>query len=171
MTSHIQVHSISDVIQGEDAFEPITFEPWTSEFGEPVHKVAHTLVKLRLLLDLYSLKNSTKLAEQLPQGLLDNVSEHLTSEIVARNGSLLQDVRGGISMQPQIDIIEQQMNMMFESVKQSNKYFWPAIVNPGADLTTQPGPYSMGSRAEMQLKLQYSYEVSAEQRYVGRPAR
>lgn len=148
--------------QEENAFESLASGDWTHKYGDVAHKIAITLLKLRLLLDLYSLQNSVKIAEQLPQELIDNVRQHLTSEIVARNDGLMQQVRDGVSVQPWVDNVESQMDRMFSSVHESNKHFWSALIDPCAALTARPESYSMGSREEMQLKLQYSYEAWEE---------
>lgn len=103
-----------------------------------------------------------KIAEKLPQELIDDIRAHLTGDIVGNNAEIMRKVRDGISIQPHIDAIEAQMNGLFIKVNESNKYFWPALVNPGSALTARPGAYSMGSYEEMQLKLQYSYEAWEE---------
>ncbi|KXT13518.1 hypothetical protein AC579_4174 [Pseudocercospora musae] len=49
-----------------------------------------------------------------------------------------------------------------QAAKQNNKHFWPAIVDPGCALTARPETYSMGSKEEMELMLQYLYEAWEE---------
>ncbi|PPJ53062.1 hypothetical protein CBER1_11621 [Cercospora berteroae] len=103
-----------------------------------------------------------KIAEKLPQELVDNIRARLTSDIVANNAEIMRKVRDGISIQTQIDATEAQMNTLFNNVNKSNKYFWPALVSPGSVLTARPASYSHGSYEEMELKLQYSYEAWEE---------
>lgn len=82
---------IFDKLQGENAFEPPTL--WAGEFDNFTFKIALTLLKLRLLLDLISLQNSMKIAEKLPQELVDNIRAHLTSDIVANNAEHAESPR------------------------------------------------------------------------------
>lgn len=78
-------------LKGENAFEPPTL--WAGEFDNFTFKIALTLLKLRLLLDLISLQNSMKIAEKLPQELVDNIRAHLTSDIVANNAEHAESPR------------------------------------------------------------------------------
>ncbi|PIA94688.1 hypothetical protein CB0940_08057 [Cercospora beticola] len=103
-----------------------------------------------------------KIAEKLPQELLDDIRAHLTGDIVGNNAEIMQKVRDGISIQLHIDGIEAQMNTLFNNVNKSNKYFWPALVKLGLALTARPTSYSHRSYKELELKLQYSYEAWEE---------
>lgn len=146
-------------LHGEEAFEPISVGDWTDRFGQLSHKIAMTLLKLRILLDLYSLRSSMQdIATKLPQELLDNVRKHLVSDVVAGNTKIMQDVRNGVSIKPHIDNIEAQMTTMFDAVHEANSYFWDALVERDPDdLEASPEYMSAGTIEEMQVELRHAH--------------
>ncbi|EME83909.1 uncharacterized protein MYCFIDRAFT_119762, partial [Pseudocercospora fijiensis CIRAD86] len=121
-----------------------------------------TLIKLRLLFDIQELERRSPVGEKLPQEILDLVREQMASNIISKNEALMSDIRNGVSLKPYIHKLEGQLDVLFQAAKENNKHFWPAIVNPGSALTARPASYSMGSKEEMQLKLQYLYEAWEE---------
>ncbi|SMQ52668.1 unnamed protein product [Zymoseptoria tritici ST99CH_1A5] len=145
-------------LHGEGAFEALAEGDWTDEYADLAHQAALTLIKFRLLLDLYSLQSSMReVTEQLPQELVDNIRKHLISDIVAGHAGLMQDVRDGVFIKAYIENIESQMNAMFDVIHKANKHFWPAMVNPGSHLTARPEYTGQGSVMEMQVELQNAY--------------
>lgn len=151
-------------LQDEDAFEHISVGDWTNRYGQFSHKIAMTLLKLRLLLDLYSLQSSMQgITARLPQELVDNIREHLVSEIVSNNTDIMEDVRNGVSIKPHISNVESQLNTLFDAVRNANKHFWPALVDRSAsDLDARPAYTSVGGIEEMQVELQHSYAAWEE---------
>ena len=63
---------------------------------------------------------------------------------------------------PLIKKLEDQVKQMHVSVGEGNKYFWPALINPGRHLTAPISMYSAGTVPHMQLCLQQSYDSWAE---------
>lgn len=149
-------------LRGENVSEPVAPLLQDPNGLELSHLVAMALLKLRLLLDLYSLKNSTQVAEHLPQELLDHVRETLVSNTVASNSKILQEVRDGVDITPRIRDVEAQVKFLFEQVSKKNAHFWSAVVNPGRHLTARPEYFSRGDEAEMQIMLQHNYEAWRE---------
>lgn len=143
-------------LHGEDAFESLSVGDWTDQYGQFSHKVAITLLKLRLLLDLYSLRSSMEsITAQLPQELVDNIRGHLVSDIVGSNTKIVEDVRNGVSIQAPIDNIESQLATMFDTVEDANSHFWSALViRDRFDLDATPAYTSAGGVEEMQVELQ-----------------
>ncbi|KFY20567.1 hypothetical protein V493_07651 [Pseudogymnoascus sp. VKM F-4281 (FW-2241)] len=122
------------------------------------HGISVTLLKIRILFDCRALKSATVIGEKVPQEVLDNIYNQMVGTIVAQR----QDIKDGKNLDPLIEDLQTQVSDMYHAVNNSNKYFWSALLRPGANLTARPGAYSKGSEAEMQLMLQYSYNSWAE---------
>lgn len=139
-----------------DVFEPVDL--YIARFTEISHTIAVILIKIRLLTDLRSLQNSTIVGERLPQELLDNTRGHLVSTIVAKNKAIMdrQD------QSTHIKKLEDQVDQLYKAVKRENEHFWPALLNPGRNLTTRPDYYGRGDINEMKIKLQHCYDAWAE---------
>ncbi|KAN0096373.1 hypothetical protein V8E51_015178 [Hyaloscypha variabilis] len=138
-------------VKDADAFESVKL--YTGQFSDISFVVAVALIKFRLLLDIKALQNSTVLGEKVPQELLDNIRAQLVSSIVAGNKEIMQSE----DQTALIKELESQVEELYKAVKKSNKYFWPALLRPGNNLTARPQMYSMGTSEHMQLVLQYSY--------------
>lgn len=122
------------------------------------HSISVTLLKIRILFDLQALKISAVIGQKLPQEVLDNIRNQMAGNIVSQR----RDIIESNDLDPLIDDFQTQVSDMYDAVNKSNRYFWPALLRPGDNLTARPGGYSMGSKEEMQLKLQYSYNSWAE---------
>jgi len=119
---------------------------------------AMTLSKIRLLLDLKALQNSAIIGKKVPQDLLDQIRGQVVSTIVANN----KDIMGSEDQGRLIQKLEDQVKQMQVSVSEGNKYFWPALINPGRHLISPISMYSAGTVPHMQLCLQQSYDSWAE---------
>lgn len=143
-------------LKDESAFEsPGLF---ARNFPAVAHVTSISLLKIRILFDLRTLKNVTAISQRLPQEILDNISNLVVGNIVSHR----RDIMDGNGLDPLIEDLQTQVSDMFNTVRNSNKYFWPALLQPGANLTARPAAYSRGSKEEMQLVLQYSYNSWAE---------
>ena len=145
-------------VKNADVFEPLP-ESLIGKWPSLSHSVGVTLLKIRLLMDLRALQNSSVIGNKVPQEILDSVRGQLVS------GSIIADNKSIINAKdhaPLIESMEVQVQDLYTAVKTSNKYFWPALLKPGKHLTTRPGAYSHGSVAQMQLILQYSYAAWVE---------
>ncbi|KAL5350917.1 hypothetical protein ACLOAV_004490 [Pseudogymnoascus australis] len=129
---------------------------FTQKFA--AHGISVTLLKIRILFDCRALKSAAVIGEKVPQEVLDNIYNQMVGTIVAQR----QDIMDGKDLDPLIEDLQTQVSDMYHAVNNSNKYFWSALLRPGANLTARPGAYSKGSEAEMQLMLQYSYNSWAE---------
>jgi hypothetical protein len=143
-------------VKDADAFEPV--DMFTRRFLALSHTVSVTLLKIRLLLDVRALQHSTAVDEELPQAALDNVPGQLVSTIVAKN----KDIMESKDQSALIEKLESQVNKLYTAVKRESKYFWSALLQPGAHLTARPSAYSHGSVEQMQLVLQYNYDSWVE---------
>jgi hypothetical protein len=143
-------------VKDADVFEPVDL--FTRRYLAPSNTVSVTLLKIRLLLDVRDLQNSTAMGEKLPQEALDNIPGQLVSTIFAKN----KDIMEGKDQSALIEKLESQVMKLYTAVKRENKYFWSALLQPGAHLTARPVSYSYGSLEQMQLVLQYNYDSWVE---------
>ncbi|KAK9234680.1 hypothetical protein V1525DRAFT_412346 [Lipomyces kononenkoae] len=120
------------------------------------HAVSVTLIKIRILHDLRNLQGSTVVGETapFPREILDNIRGKLVSTIVAGNKEIMDSNDQRLA----IERLESQVAQWYNVVKESNRYFWPALIRPGNNLTARPQYYGHGTPEEMRLVLQYSYE-------------
>ncbi|KAF4627905.1 hypothetical protein G7Y89_g10247 [Cudoniella acicularis] len=144
-------------LKGEDVFEPVDL--YTEEFHDLGHTVAITLLKIKLLLDVKALHSSTVIGEVIPQEVLDNIRGQLVTRTVIIEH---KDIMEGKDHAPLIEKLESQVEELFKSVNSTNKFFWPALLNPRSNLTARPSHYSPGTKEHMQLTLQFTYDAWAE---------
>lgn len=143
-------------IKNADVFEPV--DPFIGRYPSLSRTIAITLLKIRLLMDLQTLERAKQQAgPYVPQEILDTIRKHAVSSAIAGSWGILD-----CDQTPHINVLEEQVIQLFETVNESNKHFWPAMLEPGENLTTRPQYYSQGGRQEMQLKLQYWYNAWVE---------
>lgn len=134
-----------------NAFE--STELFTRRFADLSFIVAGALIKIRLLLDVKALQNSTVLSEKVPQEVLDNIRGQLVSSIVAGRKEIMESK----DQTALVEKLESQVEEIYKAVAASNEFMWPALLRPGKNLTARLLGYSMGTPAHMQMVLQYSY--------------
>ncbi|KAH9218743.1 hypothetical protein DL95DRAFT_293090 [Leptodontidium sp. 2 PMI_412] len=139
-----------------DAFEGVEY--LASAYLDLSYTAAITLLKIRLLLDVKALQNSTLIGQKVPQELLDKIREQLVSTIVANNKEIMDSDDQSLLIKK----LEAQVKQMHVSVRKGNKYFWPALLNPGRHLTAPLSAYSHGTVPHMQISLQQSYDSWTE---------
>jgi hypothetical protein len=122
------------------------------------HAVSLSLLKIRILFDCQALKNAALVREKVPQEVLDNICSQMVGNVVTQR----RDIMEGKDLDPLIEDLQSQVSNMYHAVKKANKYFWPALVQPGANLTAPLTAYRRGSETEMQLILQYLYNSWTE---------
>jgi hypothetical protein len=151
-----------EMIKGQDAFESVEVFERIRDFGSPggrrntivpsfadlSHIVAVTLVKIRMLLDLCSLRLETT----------ESLTDVCRSSIVRLNTyiSTMQD------LEPLVKRLEDQLRRLYRAVGRVNKYFWPALLKPSIHLFANPYSIGMGDEGEMQKKLQECYNAWVE---------
>ena len=122
--------------------------------------VAVTLLKIKLILDLEALQNSTLVGGKVPPEILDDIQRHVVRSSVV---SLDRRLRERGDHAAYLKSLEVQVYNLYTAVHTSNAYLWPCLVNPGAHLFALPtASDSAGSVGEMQLVLQHSYNAWAE---------
>ncbi|KAK4696543.1 hypothetical protein P7C71_g1390, partial [Lecanoromycetidae sp. Uapishka_2] len=145
-------------VKGADVFES-PHEIFIREFDSLSHSVAITLLKIRLLMDLRALQNSSIIRNKVPQEILNEVRRQLVSgSAIAENVRIIN----ATDQTPLIQKLEVQVQDLYKAVKKSNKHFWPALLSPGKHLTAQPEFSSSGSLEEMQIVLQSSFDAWTE---------
>ncbi|RYP59052.1 hypothetical protein DL769_008701 [Monosporascus sp. CRB-8-3] len=141
-------------VKDADAFEPC--DVFLSDFPDLGQTAAVMLLKVRLLIDLQSLQDASKLlGASMPQELIGMVQERAVGPLVRKR----PDLMNGTDVTPHIKDMEAQVLKLFNCVKKANEYFWPALVDPDPeyDLNARPEYYSPGTEEEMQVMLQHSY--------------
>ncbi|TVY93130.1 hypothetical protein LAWI1_G002742 [Lachnellula willkommii] len=149
-------------VRDADAFEACDL--YTGRYTELSHTVAVTLIKTRMLHDLRSLQDFTttttlaSIAPQLPQEILDNIRGQSVSAIIASKVEIMYNNDQG----PAIEELKVQVKELYEAVKKENKHLWPALLRPGNNLTARVAGYANGTKEQMQLVLQCSYDSWVE---------
>lgn len=143
-------------VKNADVFEPV--DVFTRKYLDLSHTVSVTLLKIRLLLDVRDLQNSTAIGEKLPQELLDNIRDQLVGTVVVKNKGIM-DSKDQTAL---IEKLESQVKELYIAVERESRYFWSALLQPGVHLRARPAAYSPGSLEQMQLILQYNYDSWVE---------
>ncbi|KAJ5733351.1 hypothetical protein N7493_002137 [Penicillium malachiteum] len=137
-------------IKGADPFESV--DQHVKDFVVLSHTVSLTLLKIKLLLDLMKIRDSTSTVgpkNTIPQ-----------SPLVCENRMIM-----GGEDQDRLTYIERlkgQIDQLYEKTDSANSYFWPHLLNPGHHLNDKSSAYSMGSMEEMTLALQWTYAAWTE---------
>ena len=139
-------------IKNANAFE--SPQPYfVKKYGSLSHTVAITLLKIRLLMDVCALQDSSVIGKKVPQEILDRVREQLVSgSVVAEN----KDIMNARDYTAWIFDLEEQVEELYVAVEELNDEFWPALLKPGQHMSARPEAFSHGSIEEMQIVLQYS---------------
>ena len=123
------------------------------------HGVAITLLKIKLLMDVRTLRDSSMIGEKVPQEIIDSIRTQLVTGTVIARHVKVTDIDSQNTM---IEILEGQVKELYTAVDARNTFFWPSLLRPGGNLTARPEAFSHGSRSEMQLVLQYNYDAWSE---------
>ena len=132
------------------------------------HLIAVTLLKIRLLISLNNYKASalihkikidpkhTNGEEQLPIEIVDQVRAEVLGSVMIEN----LKGREPASMIKDLNV---QILQLYETVHNTNKHFWPALLKPGNHLNaTVPVLHTHGGVEDMQINLVQSYDAWAE---------
>ena len=142
-------------VKDANVFEPIPKNMIGRYFGLS-HTVAITLLKIKLLMDVQTLRDSSIVGEKVPQEIIDGIRTQLvTGTAIARH----IDITDVDSQNNMIKMLEGQIKDLYTAVDARNTYFWPSLLRPGADLTARPQAFSHGDRSEMRIVLQYNYDA------------
>ncbi|KAF6810577.1 MYND finger [Colletotrichum sojae] len=149
-----------DFLKWWNAFEKVEGF-FDSRYGSLNHKLVATLLKIRLWLELRDVRNAEiALRDVLLRELLDMIKTRVVrSDVVARRQDLIEHTdRAG----PEMRALQKQIRTMINAVRLNNEFMLPRLFAPNVDRNTSPQSYSMGSREEAQLALNYSYLAWAE---------
>jgi len=134
--------------KNEDALEPVL------DFLRPrvplAHLVALALVKVRLLIDMRGI-------HLRHQATSSYEPQRYVSGITARHHERFAHASAEIS-----DMLKLQVMNMYVGVWFSNELFWPALLSPDEDLRIRPNMGWKGSKQEMQISLQQTYNAWVE---------
>ena len=142
-----------------DVWEPVTdFCGRRRNFG---HRVALVLLKIKMMLDLIALQNCAIISRKLPPEILALIRTHIPrSPVIANDRRLVVANHHSTDMR----ILKSQIGALYETIEQANERFWPALLEPGENLTVrvQHSRYGLGSSEEMQQVLQACYDSWAD---------
>lgn len=142
-----------------DRVDPEVFRPYGGDLAE---MVAFTLVKVRLLLTVRALYNSSLLAgrlPKLPQEIMDIIRMQVINDTPAANRVAVTNNDGQAAL---IRELEKQVQELYMFTDIKNNHFWRALLHPCGHLTARFDTYSPGSVEETQRALQYSYDAWME---------
>lgn len=144
-------------LKGEDVFEPASV--LLSKKMDPPLAAAFTLLKIRLLLDLQTLRRATReVGTRLPREILDNILQFSVGSIVGRNRRILEQA----DHTPRIQNLKVQVKRFFDYVHKTNSDFWPALLRLGLLRTQKLIHPPSGDWGRFQIKTQYYYTAWAE---------
>jgi hypothetical protein len=152
------VHGFSDdyewgdrraTIKDQDAFEPVI--DFLKGFLPLEHLVSLALLKIRMLIDMRAFQKRSK--EPEPRTPVQCVSS-----IVAKDYVKYESGPSHVMS----DWLRKLVVNLYVAVHCANPHFWPALLNPGNNLTVQPDGYMMGTKEEMQTTLRKCYNSWAE---------
>ncbi|KAK1999765.1 MYND finger [Colletotrichum falcatum] len=140
-------------LKGEDAFEGVG--KFAKRFGSLSHKMAVTLLKVRLYLDLLNVRNADHaFRDALPRAVADRIKRHVVrTDVVGGRRDLIEgtDQGAAVATGRLLRALKKQITTMVRNVKESNSHMWPGMFNPGTLLPELPDAYATGSREETAL--------------------
>ncbi|KAK1957534.1 MYND finger [Colletotrichum sublineola] len=138
-------------LKGEDAFEGVG--KFAKRFGSLSHKMAVTLLKVRLYLDLRDLRNVDRaFKDVLPQTVTGVIKRHVVrTDIVGARRDLIEKANAEAPTGRLVKALKKQIKTMVRNVKESNSHMWPGMFNPRTLLPDLPDMYTMGSIEETTL--------------------
>lgn len=111
-------------IKGADVFEPV--DVFTRKYLALSQTVSVTLLKIRLLMDVRNLQNSTAMGEKLAQEVLDSIRGQLVSTIVAK----YKDIVESKDQSTLVGKLESQVKKLYTAVRRQNYCRGAFIVAP-----------------------------------------
>ncbi|KAK2025596.1 MYND finger [Colletotrichum zoysiae] len=138
-------------LKGEDAFEGVG--KFAKRFGSLSHKMAVTLIKVRLYLDLRDLRNVDRaFRDVLPQEVTGRIKRHaVRTDVVGARRDLIEKTNDAAPTGRLLKALKKQITTMVRNVKESNSHMWPGMFNPRTLLPELPDAFTMGSLEETSL--------------------
>ncbi|KAF1984134.1 hypothetical protein K402DRAFT_150694 [Aulographum hederae CBS 113979] len=146
-------------VKDADAFEEPGFL-CESFMCSLAHISAVLLLKMKLLLDVTDLQNSSLLVgAKMPQELVDNTQHFLQRTNIIRGN---QTIIGSKDHTGLISKLEAQVHTVMKGVERQNKFYLPALLAAELHLGQKPEYFSRGNVEEMQISLNYTYDAWKE---------
>ena len=148
-------------IMNADVFEPVDYmcridHPSYLDLSQ-ISAIA--LLKIKLLLDVETLKVSTVLGTKVPSEILDDIQSHIPrSTIISQN----KDITLHSNYAPYIEKLSSQVVTLYQAIERANGYFWRALLDPDTHVNARPESYSPGSLENTQITLRYSIDAWME---------
>jgi hypothetical protein len=140
-------------VANADVFEPVDY--MCRKYLNLSHTVAVTLLKIKVLLDLKDLQNSTELDKIIPQEVVDNIKRFLPRTTIISGD---KDTMICTDHAARIEKLSSQVEKLYTAIKGYSPRFWQMLMKPGQHLQARPQMYSPKSMEEAQLVLQYSFD-------------
>jgi len=146
-------------LRAENVFEAVN--EFTKEYAEVAHAAALMLIKMRLLKDAQTLRNSYFLYDgkcKLPSEIVDRIRKEAVGKIIGQRKDILMNK----DQNSLIETLEEQIHQLFEFVIVNNKYVWPGLLDPTDYLEQLPTSFSYGSDEHAAVTIQYVYDAFVE---------
>jgi hypothetical protein len=136
-------------LKDQDALEPVI--DFLKAFIPLSHVVSLTLLKARMLIDIRDISiRSRASGPQGPQRFASSITESKLDHFTSGRPEVLCDWLRRLVMN------------LYIAISCANEHFWPALLNPGNNLTTKPNGYMRSTPEEMQVTLQECYNAWSE---------
>jgi hypothetical protein len=117
-------------VRYENILEPVDF--FLQHDRETLLEVSATLLKIKFILELKRVQSAMpNLKARLPPEMVDKVISSMVSPAIFNHGDrhdIFQQLQ--IDANPVINLLEGQVSLLFNHVRESNKWMWSAIVSP-----------------------------------------
>ncbi|KAF7713241.1 MYND-type domain-containing protein [Penicillium ucsense] len=136
-------------VKDADMFESV--ERFCHSFFDLSHRTCVCLLKIRLLLELVRLEQSTDSLGPSPHPVISAMLKSpnpISSAVGASQAIMSSDSNARKAM---IDTLKQQIDALYEAVQKANEHFWHNLTDPDVDLDNMPSSYTRGSVEESQL--------------------
>jgi hypothetical protein len=141
----------ADVLSGIDIF-------LGNQFYLP-HAVALTLLNIRLMVDLQVVQQARQhIGPHVPREILDVIEQYSVHSSIC---SASKTIEQGDQKQ-HVAGLRKRIKKLHAAVEKANRYFWPALIEPGDNLEARPTLYGPGDQGQMQLVLQHNYTSYSE---------
>ncbi|KAJ5491569.1 hypothetical protein N7539_003136 [Penicillium diatomitis] len=136
-------------VKDADMFESV--ERFCHPFFDLSHRTCVCLLKIRLLLELVRLEQSTDSLGPSPHPVISAMLKSptpISSAVGASQAIMSSDSNTRKAM---IDTLMKQIDALYEAVQKANEHFWYNLTDPEVDLDNMPSSCTMGSVGESQL--------------------
>lgn len=148
-----------DVVDA-DVFEPV--EAWLGKRYMIADLVAVALLKIKLLVDLKTLKNAQEIQSKAPPEIADEIIECVRKNCQSK---IISETPAS-KLKPELDntikSLEQQIATLVHATHKANPHYWKALVNCDPNASLRPHTYSAQSPEEATMILAYSYAAWRE---------